>query len=151
MHAHVHVHAHVEKRSSSKNESDGVGEELIKAPTTRVRALLTDNILTYCVVLVKMRTPLIRRSRLTRVIKVARRVGKFAMSDDCPSITCASIPHAPSSADDPLWMLAEPAVISHFHSASSGHRPATECRALLRRKQARCQADFGRSLGQPEA
>ena len=48
-----------------------------------------------------------------------------------PSITCASIPHAPSSADDPLWMVAEPAVISHFHSASSDHRPATECRALL--------------------
>ena len=63
VHVHAHVHAHVEKRSSSKNESDGVGEELIKAPATRVRALLTDNILTYWVVLVKTRTPLIDLTR----------------------------------------------------------------------------------------
>ena len=46
------------------------------------------------------------------------------------SITCASVAHAPSSVDDPLWDLAKPAVIGHFHSASSGHRPAAECRAL---------------------
>jgi hypothetical protein len=64
----------------------------------------------------------------------------MSVDDGCPSITCASTPHAPSSADDPLWMLAEPAVISHFHSASSGHRPATECSALLCRKQARWSA-----------